>query len=144
MLIGTPLFLLVLVTPFPAAWGLIFVTEFCLFLSTGPANAALANVTRSGIRSSAFAINIFLIHLLGDAVSPPLVGKITGWAHGNMNVGFAAVSGAIALSGVLWIAGAPFLQRDTEAASGSAHEKSELARGLLVPGLVDIAVGYRR
>jgi hypothetical protein len=117
MLIGTPLFLLVLVTPFPAAWMLIFVAEFCLFLNTGPANAALANVTRPEIRSSAFAINIFLIHLLGDAISPPLVGQINGWYKGNMNIGFAAVSVAIAASGFFWLAGARFLQRDTAAAS---------------------------
>jgi MFS transporter, Spinster family, sphingosine-1-phosphate transporter len=117
MLIGTPIFLLVLVTPFPTAWGLIFLTEFCLLLNTGPANAVLANVTRPSIRSSAFAINIFLIHLLGDAVSPSLVGWVTDLAGGNMNVGFTAVTVAIALSGVLWIAGAKFLAADTAAAA---------------------------
>jgi len=117
MLVGTPIFLLVLVTPFPTAWGLIFLTEFCLLLNTGPANAVLANVTRPAIRSSAFAINIFLIHLLGDAVSPSLVGWITDLAGGNMNVGFTAVTVAIALSGVLWIAGARFLAADTAAAA---------------------------
>ncbi|HEX4146411.1 MAG TPA: MFS transporter [Pirellulales bacterium] len=115
MLIGTPIFLLVLVTPFPTAWGLIFLTEFCLLLNTGPANAVLANVTRPAIRASAFAINIFLIHLLGDAISPSLVGWITDLADGNMNVGFTAVTVAIALSGVLWIAGARFLAADTAA-----------------------------
>jgi MFS family permease len=115
MLVGTPIFLLVLVTPFPTAWGLIFLTEFCLLLNTGPANAVLANVTRPAIRASAFAINIFLIHLLGDAVSPSLVGWITDLAGGNMNLGFTAVSVAIALSGVLWIAGAKFLAADTAA-----------------------------
>jgi len=122
MLVGTPIFLLVLVTPFPTAWGLIFLTEFCLLLNTGPANAVLANVTRPAIRASAFAINIFLIHLLGDAVSPSLVGWITDLAGGNMNIGFTAVSVAIALSGVLWISGARFLAADTAAASESGPE----------------------
>ncbi len=117
MLIATPLFLLVLVTPFPAAWGLIFLTEFCIFLSTGPSNAILANVTRPAIRATAFAINILLIHLLGDAVSPQLVGMISD--HYDMNVAFASVSGAIALSGILWIAGAKFLEHDTAAASAA-------------------------
>jgi MFS transporter, Spinster family, sphingosine-1-phosphate transporter len=121
MLLGTPLFLLVLVTPFPAAWGLIFLTEFCLLLNNGPGNAALANVTRPSIRASAFAINIFLIHLLGDAVSPPMVGWITDLAGGNMNVGFAAVSVAMAVSGILWLAGMRFLAADT-AAVGEADE----------------------
>ena len=110
MLVATPLFLLVITTPFTPEWKLyfwplIFCIEFCLFLSTGPANTALANVTRPGIRSSAFAINIFLIHLLGDAISPSLVGTISDRSGGNMNVGFAAVSAAIAVSGLLWLAG---------------------------------------
>ncbi len=125
MLIATPLFLLVIATPFSAGWRmqfwpLIFVIEFCLFLSTGPANTALANVTRPAIRSSAFAINIFLIHLLGDAISPRLVGEITDRSRGNMNVGFAAVSVAIAASGIFWLAGARFLDRDTQRVSAAA------------------------
>ena len=122
MLIGTPLFLLVLRTPFPAAWVLIFAAEFCVLLNTGPANAVLANVTRPAVRASAFAINIFMIHLLGDAVSPPLVGWITGLANGNMNVGFATVSVAMALSGLFWIAGSRFLKRDTEAVLADTDE----------------------
>ena len=34
---------------------------------------------------------------------------------GNMNIGFTAVTVAIALSGVLWIGGAKFLAADTAA-----------------------------
>ncbi len=122
MLVATPLFLLVIATPFTPGWQwffwpLIFVIEFCLFLSTGPANTALANVTRPAIRSSAFAINIFMIHLLGDAISPNLVGRISDRSHGNMNVGFAAVSAAIAVSGLFWLAGSRYLEADTRAAS---------------------------
>ena len=121
MLVGTPLLLLMLITPFPAAWALIFLAEFCLLLNTGPANAVLANVTQPSIRASAFAINIFLIHLLGDAISPPLVGWITGLAGGNMNFGFAAVSAATALSGLLWLTGIRYLAADT-AAVGEVDE----------------------
>jgi MFS family permease len=115
MLIGVPVFLLVLVTPFPGAWGLIFLAEFCLLLNTGPSSAVIANVTRPSIRASAFAINILAIHLLGDAVSPPLVGWITDLAGGNMNVGFTAISAAIGVSGVLWLYGARYLGADTAA-----------------------------
>ena len=105
MLVGTPSFCWCWSRRFPTAWGLIFLAEFCLLLNNGPANAVLANVTQPAIRASAFAINIFLIHLLGDAISPSLVGWITGLAGGNMNIGFAAVSVAMALSGVLWMFG---------------------------------------
>ncbi|HUY36936.1 MAG TPA: MFS transporter [Pirellulales bacterium] len=116
MLLGFPCFLLVLVTPFPWAWALIFLAEFCLFFNTGPTNTIVANVTHPAIRGSAFALNIFVIHLLGDAISPPLIGTLTGLAGGNMNIGFLAVSFTILLGGLFWLAGARYLERDTKLA----------------------------
>lgn len=123
MLIGLPLFLGFLVAPFPYAWGLLFAAEFCLFFNTGPSNTILANVTHPAIRASAFALNIFIIHALGDAISPSLIGWITDATktaelpYGNMNLSFGAgVSAAIFLSGVFWMLGAKHLQRDTELA----------------------------
>ncbi len=118
-LLAVPLFLLVLVAPFkpyPIAWVLIFLTEFCLFFSTGPANTVLANVTHPALRSTGFAFNILLIHLLGDAISPPLIGKLSNLPGCNMNDGFKAVSLMMAISGVIWLFAAPHLQRDTERA----------------------------
>ena len=51
-----------------------------LFVPTGAIAAALVATTQENIRSMAFALNIFLIHLLGDAISPTLVGWISdGW-----------------------------------------------------------------
>ncbi|HXT60523.1 MAG TPA: MFS transporter [Pirellulales bacterium] len=119
MLLGFPCFLMVLFAPFhpfPWAWIFIFLAEFCLFFNTGPTNTILANVTHPGVRSTAYALNIFIIHLLGDAISPPLIGAISDRFEGNMNFGFMAVSGAILLSGVFWLWGARYLQRDTELA----------------------------
>ena len=123
MLIGLPLFLGFLVAPFPYAWGLVFLAEFCLFFNTGPTNTVLANVTHPSIRASAFAINILIIHALGDAISPSLIGLLTDQSKsaanptGDMNFSFGAtVSAAIFLSGVFWILGAKHLARDTELA----------------------------
>lgn len=115
-LVAVPLFLAVLYVPFPLAWVFMFLTAFCLFFNTGPVNAILANVTHPGVRASAFAFNILVIHLFGDAISPPLIGKITSLAGGDMNYGFAAVSVTIAIAGVCWLAGAPYLAQDTELA----------------------------
>jgi len=117
MIIGLPMFLLVLWTPFPAAWVLMFLAEFCLFFNTGPTNTILANVTRPTVRSTAFAINIFVIHMLGDVISPPLIGKVTDRYGGDMNAGFLCVSAAILLSGLFWLAGTPFLKADTQRAA---------------------------
>lgn len=123
MLVGLPLFLAFLVTPFPYAWILLFFAEFCLFFNTGPSNTILANVTHPAIRASAFALNILIIHAFGDAISPTLIGLITDVTKtadnpvGNMNLSFGAgVSLAIFLSGIFWIMGAKHLQRDTELA----------------------------
>lgn len=123
MLVGLPLFLAFLVTPFPYAWGLLFAAEFCLFFNTGPSNTVLANVTHPSMRASAFALNIFIIHAFGDAVSPTLIGWITDATKtpeqplGNMNLSFGlGVSAAIFLSGVFWTLGAKHLKRDTELA----------------------------
>ena len=46
-----------------------------LFLPLGPVAAALVAVTQAEVRAMAFAINIFVIHLLGDALSPVLIGQ---------------------------------------------------------------------
>ena len=123
MLIGLPLFLGFLVAPFPFAWGLLFAAEFCLFFNTGPSNTILANVTHPAVRASAFAVNILIIHMFGDAISPSLIGWITDSTKsaelpvGNMNLSFGAgVSLAIFLSGVFWMLGAKHLERDTELA----------------------------
>ena len=127
MLIAFPLFLAALYVPFPWAWVLIFFVELCVFLNTGPANAALVNVAPPSIRASAFAINIFVIHILGDAISPPLIGLVSGLmrdGHGqdNMNAGFLCVSAALLVSGAFWLAAAKYLARDTERAPNRLAE----------------------
>jgi predicted MFS family arabinose efflux permease len=52
----------------------IFVAECLLFLNTGPLNAVLLGCVGVEIRATAMAVNIFLIHALGDAISPLLIG----------------------------------------------------------------------
>ncbi|MFN8176371.1 MAG: MFS transporter [bacterium] len=51
------------------------VTELFLFISTAPANTALLGSVPSGLRASAMALCIFAIHLFGDLVSPPAIGR---------------------------------------------------------------------
>jgi len=114
LLVGAPLIVLMLHAPFPTAWIVIFAAVFCLFFNTGPSNAILANVTHPAIRATAFAVNIFVIHLLGDAISPTVVGWIAD-RHG-MDAGFQFMAGIMALGGLLWLWGARYLGRDTELA----------------------------
>ena len=45
--------------------------QLCLFLSTGPINAAIVNLVAATERATAIALGAFVIHLLGDALPPP-------------------------------------------------------------------------
>jgi MFS family permease len=114
ILLACPFVLLMLFVPFPVAWWLLFGAVFFLFFNTGPSNTALANVTHPAIRASAFALNIFVIHLLGDAMAGPLLGAIAGrW---GWNASFFVVAAAMALAGVLWLWGMKYLADDTASA----------------------------
>ena len=113
MLLAFPFSIAMLYTPFPLAWVFLFAAVFFVFLNTGPSNAALANVVRPEIRATAFALNILIIHLLGDALSPPLLGAVAG--HFDMNVAFLVVSAAMLISGIIWILGTKYLAADTAA-----------------------------
>ncbi|MDQ6861878.1 MAG: MFS transporter [Verrucomicrobiota bacterium] len=113
MLLAFPFFVAALYIPFPLAWVFMFIAIFFAFLNTGPSNTALANVARPAVRATAFAMNILVIHLLGDAAAFPIIGYIGG--HTNMNVAFLVVSGMMLLSGLFWIAGMKFLPADTAA-----------------------------
>lgn len=115
LLTGFPFFVAMLYVPFPTAWIFIFLSVFCLFFNTGPSNTILANVMPPSIRATAFALNIFVIHALGDAISPWAIGLISD--HYSMNAAFLFVSLMMVVGGLFWLAGARHLQRDTNAAS---------------------------
>ena len=48
-----------------------------VFMQNGPLNASVVNLTNLKERSMAFALNVFIIHALGDALSPYLVGFVS-------------------------------------------------------------------
>jgi MFS transporter, Spinster family, sphingosine-1-phosphate transporter len=114
LLLAFPFFLLMLKCDFPLAWVMIFIAEFWLFFNTGPSNTALANVTPAPVRASAFALNILIIHLFGDAISPKVIGAITDRYGGDMNRGFLAVGTVMLLGGIAWLIGSLYLDRDTQ------------------------------
>ncbi len=124
MLISCPTFVIALYLPFPAAWLGMFVAVFFMFLNTGPSNTALANVSLPLVRATAFAVNILVIHLLGDVQAFWMLGFIGD--HSNIRVSFLFVSAVLLASGLTWLAGAKYLPGDT-AAVESATAKSALA-----------------
>lgn len=72
-----PLWLGLWLSHLPAILTCFALTIFFLFLPTGAIAAALVATSPKAIRSMAFALNIFIIHFLGDALSPVLVGYVS-------------------------------------------------------------------
>jgi MFS family permease len=117
MITGFPIFLAALHAPFPwVIWVLIFFACFCLFFNTGPTNTILANVTHPSIRSVGFALNIFIIHALGDVISPVVIGLLND-RYGDMNTSFLVVGLMFLAAGIFWMIGMRFLPRDVELAA---------------------------
>jgi MFS family permease len=114
-LLGWPCFVAVLYAPFPLAWVFVAGALFFLFFNTGPANTILANISSSATRATCFAINILVIHALGDAISPTLIGLVADFT--SLHTALLLASGFILLGGVLWVLGARHLDADTEAAA---------------------------
>jgi hypothetical protein len=92
----------------PPKWsiGALFAAEFFLFLNTGPLNAAICNSVSAAVRSSAIALNLFQIHMLGDTFSPTIIGKIADLSSLRLGLGLTLIT--LILSGVLLFAGARF------------------------------------
>jgi MFS family permease len=122
MIVGFPMVVLVVLTPFPLAWVFVFLGVFCLFFNTGPTNTITANVTHPAQRASAFGLAILIMHALGDVISPPIIGYVAGLT--SMKVGFVVVSVAMLVGGLLWLWGARYLEADTARAPTSLGDES--------------------
>ena len=66
MALGVPFMVVALFTTGRAIVPAIAVAAFFLLLNTSPLNAAVINSVGSRIRVTALAVNIFVIHILGD------------------------------------------------------------------------------
>lgn len=84
----------------------IFAGEFLILLNTAPLNAALLNSVSARIRATAVAVNLFTIHVLGDAFSPTLIGYISDKT--NLQMGFLCAIVAAALSAAILFYGMRF------------------------------------
>lgn len=90
----------------------IFIAEFFLFLNTGPLNTVTINVTDPAIRGMAFAINIFFIHALGDAISPSILGWLSDqW---GLRVALLITPLAMIIAGILCFICGRFVLKDME------------------------------
>jgi len=113
--IATPLALAAIVSPSSTSFlVLLGLCELAVFASVAPTNLAILKSVPEDRRASAMAFSIFLIHLLGDLISPPLVGVVSdgfgdarfGCTGGKgLMYGLLLLPAALAISSALWFAG---------------------------------------
>jgi MFS family permease len=109
MLVAVPLMVAAIYVSGSFMFPAIFLAVFALLIGTAPSNAALVNSVGAKIRSTALAVNVFVIHLLGDAFSPALIGRISDKT--NLQTAFTAAFFAAALSGLIFLFGARYAPR---------------------------------
>jgi len=93
MALGIPFMIVGLFTTGRAMVPAIAVAAFFLLLNTSPLNAAVINSVGANIRATAIAVNIFIIHLLGDVPSPTMM----GWVADRRSLQAALVLPVIAM-----------------------------------------------
>ena len=74
-----------------AIFAAVFCAQFLLFLNSGPINAAIVNCVPPAFRSFAMGFNVLCIHLLGDALSPTVIGAIADAANYELAIELNAV-----------------------------------------------------
>jgi hypothetical protein len=64
-----------------SAYLLFFLGMFLLFVNTSPVNALTVSCLPASVRATGVGVNVFFIHLMGDAISPELVGRRADALH---------------------------------------------------------------
>jgi predicted MFS family arabinose efflux permease len=89
-----------------------FGAQLGVFLNTGPLNTALVNSVEPPVREFAIGVQVLCIHLLGDAISPPLIGRFTTFLeeHGRsperaLSLAVAATALPMLLGGLVLLGG---------------------------------------
>jgi MFS transporter, Spinster family, sphingosine-1-phosphate transporter len=79
---------------------------FLIFLGTGPVNAATLNAVRPEIRATAMAGQLFIIHALGDAISPRIIGAVSD--RSTLNLGLGSTLITMLLAAVIFFIGSRY------------------------------------
>lgn len=82
-------------------WIALIVAELLIFASGSPINAAVVDSVSPLRFASAMALNVFVIHLLGDVPSPAIVGHLSDLTSVQEAVKIFPI--AIAVAGTIWL-----------------------------------------
>jgi predicted MFS family arabinose efflux permease len=113
--LALPLAAAVIFSPAPALYGpALVLAVFLLFLNPGVLTAVVVSVAGPKRRARAVALNIVVIHLVGDVPSPFLIGWVSDlW---SLKWGVSLTLAALALGAALLLGTLPHLPRDLAAA----------------------------
>jgi MFS transporter, Spinster family, sphingosine-1-phosphate transporter len=99
-------------------WPAMFVMLLLLFINIGPLNAAMANVLPPEVRARGFALTTMLIHLLGDAISPWLIGEASDRV--GLKIPVLVTGCLLSVAGLVLLFGRKTLEGDLRAMGGAA------------------------
>jgi len=106
MLLGIPFMIVALFATGPLMIPAIAVAAFFLLFNTAPLNAAVINSAGAHIRATAIAVNIFIIHILGDIPSPTMMGWVAD--RRSLQAGFILPVIAMGISSAILFYGMRF------------------------------------
>jgi MFS transporter, Spinster family, sphingosine-1-phosphate transporter len=76
--------------------------QLFLWFYNAPVNAILVNCVGPEMRVRAFALSIFSIHVLGDAISPSIIGALSDATDGNLPLAISIVPVALGVACAIW------------------------------------------
>jgi MFS family permease len=131
MIVAAPFILLALMSrAYPVVYFGIFAGLTFGVFNFGPSNTILVNVTPPRIRAAGVAVNMFLIHVLGDIPSQTLMGGVSDWTQragaspkDGLFWGLMLTIPSLLLSGLFFCLGTRFLKADQEAVLQGLREK---------------------
>ncbi|MFL5518715.1 MAG: spinster family MFS transporter [Gemmatimonadales bacterium] len=91
----------------PVILGAAFVAMFLVFLNNGPLNNAIVSSVPPLFRSFAVGLSVLAYHLLGDAISPPIIGEIGD--RFSLATAIALNAAPVAVGGIVLMVGARLL-----------------------------------
>jgi len=81
--------------------GAILLAQFFMWFYNGPINAIIVNSVPAAMRARAVSMSILSIHLLGDAISPTIIGVISD-RTGNLMNGMLLIPVMMLLGAGIW------------------------------------------
>jgi MFS family permease len=106
MALGVPFMVVALFATGKAMLPAIAIAAFLLLFNTSPLNAAVLNSVAAPMRATAIAVNIFIIHILGDVPSPTMMGWVAD--HHSLQSAFVLPVVAMVLSSAILFYGMQF------------------------------------